>query len=216
MPWASDATRRGKYLREEATWYTIPLAAPDGTIVHKMDAVEIEWAEFGDAGDVDAASLMNALFFYPSKNDEDHPDYDESYDDSIYYNPPQGVSIGWLYEVLSRLDQGYPSYILGGGWELLFKERIQVDDKEILGEIYQNFVHGGRVVKEEEIRQFIVDDESCAVVWAYSGWFEPAIPPSKKREGDEEDEEHDAEVEEAWDPMPIAESDFRPTLVGYP
>ncbi|KAH7128637.1 hypothetical protein B0J11DRAFT_525405 [Dendryphion nanum] len=196
FPWASDPSTRAKYLRQDASWYHIPLVSDSATIVYRMQVVYVSGEYLTDY--IEDCGGGNVRFDFPTVNDEEGAEYD----DSLYYKPPNGVTLGWLYDLIIAQDGLYPNP-LGGGWEVLFGMRVG-DEKALndLGGSMRSTNHGHAMVESKSVREMLVHDADYAVLWLFGGW--PVEEDEKATAGEEEDlwvPQYIADLAPMWTPF---------------
>jgi hypothetical protein len=155
MPWASDPSIRSKWIREEASWWCIPLASPSGHLVQWLQSVEADQDHF--PGEITHVTGGHVAFFFAAQGDE--------YIQRIHF--PHGIPLGLVYDMIIAHSGNHCD------WKLLFETRVGDPDAfhkfcqaTWIGEAPDN-------LSEEDVKRFFTYDKDVAVMLVgTSGWWD--------------------------------------------
>lgn len=182
LPWAANRETRQKYLQSDASWLRIPLVSESGVMVRRLQVVRCAVDEWPwNEGRYDAISGWDVYFASPEDNE----------DVEIELQPPGGVTIGGLYDVVIREGWDVEQYPFLARWELLFGVRV-VDLEAFLK--LRLRCDEDNTIAPVEVKELFVQDADYAILFA----VKDRITPVEGAGGKEED---------VWRPESIQEQE---------
>jgi hypothetical protein len=149
LPWVSNTSTREEWIREEASWRTLPLASSSGRLVQRLQRVNATQNYNED----DVGYITGGYVEFRLRAPETEYGFIEKH---LF---PLGLPLGLLYDMM------VPDYdSVRTEWKMLFETRVK--DPHQFDQFCRALcsVGGPEYVSVDEIKGYLAEDRECALM----------------------------------------------------